>query len=248
MFKKNNLKMARPKRYRHIRHKPVMKGFKPFGIRYVDSEKVYILPEEYEAMKLIDFDGLTQEEAAYQMKVSRPTITRIYQNYRRKIAEAFVENKSILFESADELTYDTVTYYCNDCGKSFEISNNSEIRHCVYCGSNNITLKKSTDMKTINFEPGFGFGGGRGRGHGQGRGRGRHLHHGEHHHDDDHLHMGPTGYCICPKCGKRYEKIAGVPCTEMRCEECGSALVREGSEHHKLILERQKKKNRDEND
>ena len=244
--------MARPKRNRIIRHRPLMKGFKPFGIRYLDSEKVYILPEEYEVMKLLDYDGMTQEDAALMMNVSRPTITRIYQNFREKVAKAFVENASILFEDEGTIHEYVDEYYCNDCKRFFDVKSGEEVKHCVYCGSENITLKKSIDMKTINYEPGYGFGGGRGRGRGLGRGRGYgrgyHAHddHHEHHHgnhdDDDHLHMGPEGYCICVKCGTRYEHIPGVPCKDRRCEKCGTALVREGSEHHRLILERLKKK------
>ena len=241
--------MARPRRHKTLRHAPVMKGYKPFGVRYIDSEKVYILPEEYEVMKLIDYDGLTQEEAALMMKVSRPTITRIYQSYRKKISEAFVENKSILFETVNEYSTLVDEYYCENCKSFFDVPHNTEVNHCIHCGSENVKPIKSIDMKTINFEPGFGFGGGRGRGRGFGRGRDYGEGHGHHrHHDDDeHLHMGPTGYCICVKCGARYEHIPGTPCKERRCEKCGTALVREGSEHHRLILEKLKKKEQKDN-
>ena len=68
-----------------------------------------------------------------------------------------------------------------------------------------------------------GFGRGYGRGHGAGRG------------------MGPSGYCICLKCGYRVAKQPGVRCMDMRCPNCGAVLIREGSEHHQLYLQRKGK-------
>jgi len=53
--------------------------------------------------------------------------------------------------------------------------------------------------------------------------------------------MGPSGFCLCPKCGFKKPHQPGVPCREEKCPNCGSALIREGSEHHRLIEERKKK-------
>ncbi len=54
--------------------------------------------------------------------------------------------------------------------------------------------------------------------------------------------MGPRGYCFCPKCGFKKPHTAGIPCREESCPECGTRLVREGSEHHRLIEEKKKNK------
>ena len=50
--------------------------------------------------------------------------------------------------------------------------------------------------------------------------------------------MGVSGSCICPKCGQRFAHHRGVPCLDERCENCGVALIREGSAHHDEILKR----------
>jgi hypothetical protein len=38
--------------------------------------------------------------------------------------------------------------------------------------------------------------------------------------------MGPGGSCICPKCGEKVAHTAGIPCNELKCEKCGTAMVR----------------------
>ncbi len=41
-------------------------------------------------------------------------------------------------------------------------------------------------------------------------------------------------------CGTRIPHREGIPCRTERCPECGAAMLREGSEHHRLALERKK--------
>jgi hypothetical protein len=38
---------------------------------------------------------------------------------------------------------------------------------------------------------------------------------------------GPDGECVCPSCGKRTSHERGVPCIEVSCPECGTAMTRE---------------------
>ncbi len=53
--------------------------------------------------------------------------------------------------------------------------------------------------------------------------------------------MGRGGYCICPKCDFRTPHQAGIPCQEQRCPHCGAKLMREGSYHHQLLLQKRQK-------
>ena len=95
---------------------PLMEGFKPFGVPISDLEPVILFFEEYEALRLLDYLGMTQLEAAHEMAVSRPTLTRIYEKARRTIAEAFVDGKAIFIEGGDYHT-DEFWYRCDECYK-----------------------------------------------------------------------------------------------------------------------------------
>lgn len=50
--------------------------------------------------------------------------------------------------------------------------------------------------------------------------------------------MGVGGFCICPRCGERTPHTRGVPCQDARCAKCGVKLLREGSYHHDLLLQK----------
>lgn len=54
--------------------------------------------DEFEAVRLADLEALYQEQAAEQMKVSRPTFSRIIETAHRKIADALVHGKAIRIE------------------------------------------------------------------------------------------------------------------------------------------------------
>ena len=77
--------MPNRKRYRRIAIPPTMEGYKPFGIPMRELESVILLFEEFEAIRLADYENLTQEEAAKKMNISRPTFTRLYDKARKSI-------------------------------------------------------------------------------------------------------------------------------------------------------------------
>lgn len=139
--------MARPKRKRTIENPPVMEGFKPFGIPMSDLEPVILLFEEYEAIRLSDYECLAQEEAAGKMNVSRPTFTRIYEKARRTIARAFVEGKAIFIEGGNYHTEDC-WYKCENCQK-LNVSP-TEIPVCNYCHSQALRRLNQSQIKDGN--------------------------------------------------------------------------------------------------
>ena len=87
--------MPRPRRRRRIRGKPRADLFKPAGIPARELETVTLRRDEFEAIRLKDHQGLSQEETADQMGVSQPTLHRLLKDARKKIAEAITEGKAI---------------------------------------------------------------------------------------------------------------------------------------------------------
>jgi len=126
---------------------PVMEGFRPFGIAVTDLEPVILLYEEYEAMRLTDYEALTQQASADMMNVSRPTFTRIYEKARRSIAKAFVEGKAVFIEGGDFHTEDC-WYRCDRC---LELNvSKAEIKCCRYCGSESLRMLNQNNKEHEN--------------------------------------------------------------------------------------------------
>jgi uncharacterized protein len=122
--------MSRTKKNRFIQMAPHFSGFKPLGVQRKSGIEVLINFEEYEALKLCDYELMTQAEAAEMMNISRPTFTRVYESVRRKIAKAFIEGSSIHFEGGN---VEIVSWYkCDHCKISFTIPDN-EARCCPFC-------------------------------------------------------------------------------------------------------------------
>lgn len=108
--------VPRPKQHRTISSPPIMQGYKPFGIPRNALESITLLYDEYETIRLLDYLGMNQEQAAEQMKVSRPTLTRIYEKARKTIADAFVNGKMIIIEGG-EVSFDKQWFRCRRCFK-----------------------------------------------------------------------------------------------------------------------------------
>ena len=111
-----------------------MKGFKPFGLPACKKERVVIKMEEYESVKLIDYDSLSHDQAAEQMNVSRPTFTRIYNSALKSIARAFVEGRSIEIEGGC-YEFDSDWYRCRKCYRLINgLENHSKCKNCCNYG------------------------------------------------------------------------------------------------------------------
>jgi len=83
---------------RRLRFRAKAHYFKPQGIPMSLLEEVSLSREELEAIKLKDFDGLEQVEAAKKMETSQSTFQRILSSARKKVAEAVVNGKALRIE------------------------------------------------------------------------------------------------------------------------------------------------------
>ncbi len=90
--------MPRPCKNRFISGWPGSVVYKPAGIPARTLQWVSLGLDEFETIRLLDYQGLDQEKVAELMGISRPTVTRIYATARKKIAEALTEGKAICIE------------------------------------------------------------------------------------------------------------------------------------------------------
>ncbi|MBN2862307.1 MAG: DUF134 domain-containing protein [Bacteroidales bacterium] len=129
--------MSRQKQLRKIFAPPKFTGFKPYGCAKECKGSVDLYYEEYEAIKMADYDLLKYEEAAFLMGVSRATFARICESARRKLARALVDGKEIKTVYGNAFL-EKEWFICRDCNKRFDIQAAIVENNCPECRSSNI--------------------------------------------------------------------------------------------------------------
>ena len=87
----------RPKKTRWVKCSTAARLFKP-QIKTNSEPTVILSLDEFEAVRLLDYEHLSQIQAARQMRVHRSTISRIISSARAKIAAALVDIKTLKIE------------------------------------------------------------------------------------------------------------------------------------------------------
>ncbi len=105
--------MPRPRKCRKVCRLPRNKNFSPETDSL--SAPIILTVDEYEAVRLIDYESFSQEDCAGYMQVARTTAQLIYNNARKKIAAALVEGRGITIEGGDYRLCDGNEDKCN-CG------------------------------------------------------------------------------------------------------------------------------------
>lgn len=95
-------------------------------------QHVDLLYEEYEAIKLTDYDLMNHQEACQLMGVSRATFARVYESARRKIAKALVETREIRSVFGNAML-DKSWYECSKCSARFSMPVNIQNQACPLC-------------------------------------------------------------------------------------------------------------------
>ena len=91
--------MARPTRRRRVCELPEHVSFVPQGKS--EAGLVVLTVDEYELVRLIDYEHLTHAQCAAQMKISRTTVTESYERARQKISDSLVNGKRLVIEGGD---------------------------------------------------------------------------------------------------------------------------------------------------
>lgn len=125
--------MPRPRKCRRICSMPQTGGFEPISEAGLTFDKVILSIDEHEAIRLIDYERLTQEECAVQMSVSRTTITSIYNTARFKISDALINGKKLIINGGE---FKLCEHKNECCGKGCKHNcfsqerNNCNKEHC----------------------------------------------------------------------------------------------------------------------
>ncbi|MGN1318195.1 MAG: DUF134 domain-containing protein [Lachnospirales bacterium] len=119
--------MARPIRCRRICLEPEYDGFKPEGLSKYDE--IILSVDEYEVIRLIDYERKTHLQCAEQMGISRTTVTEIYEKARVKIADCIVNGKALKI-----------------CGGNYKLCDGSAWKYCgKKCDRANFNILKRKD-------------------------------------------------------------------------------------------------------
>jgi predicted DNA-binding protein (UPF0251 family) len=124
-------------------------------------ETVELAIDELEAMRLVDHEGLSHEEAAHYLGVSRQTVGRVVESARRKVADALLGGKALAI-GGGAYRVAAAARCCDACGARWaEGEDPAADERCPSCGSAQVGVCR-----------GFGPGHGRGRMQGVGHSAG----------------------------------------------------------------------------
>jgi predicted DNA-binding protein (UPF0251 family) len=157
--------MPRPPIERAVGGVPRVTLFKPAGVPGRSLEQLPLAVDELEAIRLVDLEGLSHEQAAAAMGVSRQTVGRVLERGRATVAEALVAGKALLI-GGGQFRIEPRQLCCASCGAVWTAADDAPPgAACPACAS--------TEVGTCWDPAGrCGRGAGRGRGHGAGRGGG----------------------------------------------------------------------------
>lgn len=113
--------MSRPSKSRRICEMPNYTGFGPKGGRGNGNRQrgrkgtyIELTLDEFEVLRLIDYESLNQEACAKQMAIARSTVQRIYNSARAKLGQMIVEGKELKIQGGN---YALCDHDVNGCGR-----------------------------------------------------------------------------------------------------------------------------------
>ena len=127
--------MPRKKLHRMVTKEPPVSVYKPAGIPAMDLDEILITIDEFEALRLADFEGLSQRDASIEMHISQPTFNRVLSSARHKVASGLVQGHVLRIEGGRYVLSDgSGTLECQDCGAAVDMSS-ADMSTCPKCGS-----------------------------------------------------------------------------------------------------------------
>ncbi len=123
--------MSRPIKWRKVCCLPESSRFGPLDLPINSDLIVKMTVDEYETVRLIDLEGLNQEECAKQMGIARTTVQGIYFEARKKLADSLVNGKILFIEGGEYRLCDGHGKMCgggrcrkNLCNRGYTLNEN----------------------------------------------------------------------------------------------------------------------------
>lgn len=139
--------MARNPKERAVSHPPLFTTFKPAGVIGDKLETIVLELDEYEAIRLADYEGFEHEQASEAMGISRSTFTRLVERARKKVASMLITGSKLTI-GGGSIHFKENLYRCVECHHVFKASLHEEHEQCPLCHSSHL----------VNFARGFGHG------------------------------------------------------------------------------------------
>lgn len=139
--------MARIKKQRIVDSPPLFNVYKPAGVARNQLQQLPLALDEYEAIRLADYQGMDHAEAAQEMEISRSTFSRLIEEARKKMAQFLIEGKELYIEGGN-IHFRGNVIRCQICGHMFNIKIGTVLSECPECGSKEL----------LNLAGGFGHG------------------------------------------------------------------------------------------
>ncbi|HUI92821.1 MAG TPA: DUF134 domain-containing protein [Chitinivibrionales bacterium] len=138
--------MPRPCKKRRVTCRPVAESFSPSGAGSPSAQSVSLTYDELEALRLADYQGLYQEQAARRMHVSRATFGNIVMSARKKTAD-FLVNSKRLNVAGGEVTVGNCRFVCGSCKRTFSVAARAQRpTECPHCKGRNFCCEKKMKL------------------------------------------------------------------------------------------------------
>lgn len=98
--------MPRPRKWKKICCLPERNLFGPLDREGMNNKTIRLAIEEYETLRLIDLENLTQEECAERMNIGRTTVQKLYNEARFKLSDSLINGYILKIEGGDYILYD----------------------------------------------------------------------------------------------------------------------------------------------
>lgn len=129
--------MPRPVKQRYCASAPRSRLFKPRGIPLEDLTLATLTIDEFEALRLADLLGHSQEEAAAMMNISRATFGRIVERARRTVADALVHGHALAIEGGEVIRTRHAHVRCRNCRHPWDVpAPVADSFRCPHCQKN----------------------------------------------------------------------------------------------------------------